>query len=228
MPPMRRRSAPHVACAVGLVLFGWGVVRTADPAHADPLASTRAPWTTTLWASVKEPLPPSPVASAAPVLPVPPLSTAERSEHPRRPSLRGIKPVRIELPSLGVGAPIVPVAVSRDGALAVPENPQVVGWWSGGGEPLVLDGHVDTAAAGPGAFFHLVDLTAGDTVGLTGADGAEHRFRVTEVRDYPKPTLPSEVFRPAARLVIITCGGHFDRRTLQYVDNIVAYADPVL
>ncbi len=222
-----RLSAPHVACAVALVVVGWGVVRTADPVHADPLASTRAPWTTTLWASVKEPLPPSPVASAVQVPPLPPLSTAERSEHPRRPSLRGIKPLRIELPSLGVGAPIVPVAVGRDGALAVPENPHVVGWWSGGGETLVLDGHVYTAAAGPGALFHLVDLEAGDSVGLTGADGAARRFMVTDVRAYPKPQLPPEVFHPASRLVIITCGGHFDRRTLQYVDNIVAYADPV-
>ena len=72
--------------------------------------------------------------------------------------MQAIKPVRIELPTLGVGAPVVPVAVSRDGALAVPENPHVVGWWAGGGEALVLDGHVDTAAAGPGALFHLVDL----------------------------------------------------------------------
>ncbi|MBV9920445.1 MAG: class F sortase [Pseudonocardia sp.] len=225
--PRMRLSAPHVACAVALVLFGWGVVRTADPVHADPLASTRAPWTTTLWESVKEPMPASPVAGPVPpVPPPPPLTTAERSEHPRRPPLSGIEPLRIELPSLGVGAPIVPVAVSRDGALTVPENPHVVGWWSGGGETLVLDGHVDTAAVGPGALFHLVDLDAGDTVWLTGTDGATHRFTVTEVRTYPKPTLPPDVFR-SARLVIITCGGNFDRRTRQYVDNIVAYADPV-
>lgn len=222
-----RRSAPHVACAVGLVLFGWGVVRTADPAHADPPLPGRAQasWTATLWASVQAPPPPS----SGPVVPlVAPLSPAERAEHPRRPQpLPALKPVRIELPTLGVGAPIVPVAVARDGALTVPEDPRVVGWWAGGGEALVLDGHVDTAAAGPGALFHLVDLAAGDTIGLTGADGAVRRFMVTQVRAYPKATLPPDVFRPAARLVIITCGGHFDRRTLQYVDNIVAYAEPL-
>ncbi len=225
--PRMRRSAPHVACAVGLVLFGWGVVRMADPAHADAPVPARAPWTATLWASVQAPLP---VAAVAPVSSGPlvaPLSPAERAEHTRRPTLPKIKPVRIELPTIGVGAPIVPVAVSRDGALGVPNDPHVVGWWAGGGEALVLDGHVDTAAAGPGALFHLVDLAVGDTVGLAGADGGVRRFMVTDVRAYPKATLPSDVFRPAARLVIITCGGHFDRHTLQYVDNIVAYAEPV-
>ena len=158
---------------------------------------------------------------------VAPLSPAERAERPRRPTLPKIKPVRIELPTIGVGAPIVPVTVGRDGALGVPNDPHVVGWWAGGGEALVLDGHVDTAAEGPGALFRLVDLAVGDTIGLAGADGAVRRFMVTEVRAYSKATLPSDVFRPAARLVIITCGGHFDRHTLQYVDNIVAYAEPV-
>ena len=91
----------------------------------------------------------------------------------------------------------------------------------------MLDGHVDSAVAGPGALFRLADLAAGDTGGLTGTDGANHRFTVTEVHSYPKTTLPAEVFRPSARLVIITCGGHFDRHRLQYDDNIVAYADPM-
>jgi hypothetical protein len=109
----------------------------------------------------------------------------------------------------------------------VPEDPQVVGWWAGGGATLVLDGHVDTAAKGPGALFHLIDLAAGDEVRLTSADGAVQRFTVTQVHAYPKATLPSDVFRSTTHLVIITCGGRFDRHRLQYDDNIVAYAEPV-
>ena len=89
----------------------------------------------------------------------------------------------------------------------------------------MLDGHVDTAAQGPGVLFRLVDLASGDAVTLVGIDGAERHFTVTDVRAYPKAQLPREVFDPESRLVIITCGGHFDWHTRQYADNIVAFAE---
>jgi hypothetical protein len=205
--PRTRRSVPLAACAVGLVLIGWGVVRTADSAHADAARATTA-WPTVLWESVQGPSP----GPKVPVLP------------PSRPT---IKPVRIDMPSLGVGAPVVPVGVGGDGALGVPDDPGVVGWWSGAGDTVVLDGHVDTAAQGPGALFRLVDLVSGDTVAITGADGSVRRFTVTDVRAYPKALLPPEVFDPESRLVIITCGGHFDWHTRQYAENIVAFAERV-
>lgn len=198
--------------AVGLLLVGWGAVRAAAPARAEP---------------------PVPRVSAA-------VEPDRLAPHPRRlgpavPIAPAVTtPVRIALPTLGVVAPIVPVAVDHRGALGVPEDPHVVGWWASGGKltdpggALVLDGHVDTAAAGPGALFHLTELATGDSVTLSGSDGVVQRFTVTAVRAYPKPELPSEVFAPSntPRLVIITCGGHFNRSTLQYVDNVVMYAEP--
>jgi hypothetical protein len=202
--PRTRRSAPLAACAVGLVLIGWGVVRTADSAHA----RTTTAWPSVLWASVQGPSP-------GPMVPI------------RSPSAPTMTPVRIDMPTLGVGAPVVPVAVGGDGALGVPEDPSVVGWWVGAGDTVVLDGHVDTAAQGPGALFRLIDLASGDAVTLTGADGAARRFTVTDVRAYPKAQLPPEVFDPESRLVIITCGGHFDWHTRQYAENIVAFAEPL-
>ena len=53
-------------------------------------------------------------------------------------------------------------------------------------------------------------------------------YVVQAVRSYPKAALPVEVFdrSGAPRLVLITCGGSFDRRTRHYADNIVAYAVP--
>lgn len=202
--PLTRRSAPLVACAVGCVLIGWGVVRTADSAHA----RATTPWPSVLWASVQGPAP-------GPVVPIAPRSAP------------GMTPVRIELPTLGVHAPVVPVDVGGDGALGVPEDPKVVGWWAGSGDTVVLDGHVDTAAQGAGALFRLVDLASGDEVTLAAADGSQHRFVVTDVRAYPKALLPPEVFDPESRLVIITCGGHFDWHTRQYAQNIVAFAERV-
>jgi hypothetical protein len=226
-----RRNGAYVACVAGLLLIGCGFVRAADPTHAEFSVPARAsiPWTSTLWESLQAPPPTVAESSGASAVGLPPvvLPTPPRLvEHTQRPPLPVLKPVRIELPTLGTRAPIVPVAVSRDGALTVPEDPQIVGWWAGGGDTLVLDGHVDTAAQGPGALFHLIELTTGDAVRLTGADGVVRRFTVTQVHAYPKATLPSDVFRSTTHLVIITCGGRFDRHRLQYDDNIVAFAEP--
>jgi hypothetical protein len=210
MPRIRLRS-PQIACAVGSLLIGWGIVRAVAPAHAE----------------LPVPMVTVPMMSGA-------IEPDRLAPHPRRLAATATTPAWIGLPTLGVNAPIVPVAVDRGGALGVPDDPRVVGWWAAGGGltdsggALVLDGHVDTAAEGPGALFRLADLVAGDAITLTASDGVLQSFRVTAVRPYPKPSLPPDVFAASAtqRLVIITCGGHFNRSTRQYVDNVVAYAEP--
>lgn len=152
----------------------------------------------------------------------------------RAPSARaGQAPQRLALPSLRVDAPITPVATLPGGGLAVPANPEVLGWWQGGARPgtgqgtVVIDGHVDTAADGPGALFHLRELRPGDPVVLS-TDHGPQRYLIAALRSYLKADLPAEVFarRGQPRLVIITCGGAFNEKTRQYADNIVAYAVP--
>ncbi|WP_214369556.1 class F sortase [Pseudonocardia sp. H11422] len=142
-------------------------------------------------------------------------------------------PARLLLPDLGVNAPVESVGVGADGQLGVPVDPAVVGWWPDGAAPgsgrgtVVIDGHVNTRAGGPGALsrLHVLRPGAGATV-LTDAGAV--RYVVQVVRSYPKETLPAEVFDSAGppRLVLITCGGAFDRHTRQYADNVVAYATP--
>lgn len=147
--------------------------------------------------------------------------------------MTGAIPRRLALPSLHVDAPIVPVGVQPSGVLAVPDNPQVLGWWQGGARPagglgsIVIDGHVDTAASGPGALFHLRELRPGDPL-VVSTDHGSWRYVIAALRSYPKAHLPDEVFAPSRqpRLVLITCGGAFNHTTRQYADNIVAYAVP--
>ena len=61
---------------------------------------------------------------------------------------------------------MVPVGLRADGSLVIPDDPQVVGWWTGGsmaGEPfgsVVLAGHVDSAARGVGVLAGLAGLRA--------------------------------------------------------------------
>ena len=142
---------------------------------------------------------------------------------------------RLRIDALGVEAAVVEVRVRPDGELEVPPDASTVGWWAEGARPgggsgsVVVDGHVDTAREGPGAFFRLGSMVAGDTVELTASDGSTHRYRVTGTARYPKADLPAEeVFAQdgAERLVLITCGGDFDEASRHYDDNVVVFADP--
>ncbi len=159
---------------------------------------------------------PQPISAAAPAASVP-----------------SAAPVRVRIPRLGVDARVEPVGVLPAGDLDVPTDPDVVGWWTGGArlnEPsgsVVIDGHVDSARRGEGAFFSLRALRPKDRVDVAGADGSHVSYLVTGLRRYPKSTLPAAtVFSPtvSARLVLITCGGRFNRSQRQYTDNIVVYA----
>lgn len=144
-------------------------------------------------------------------------------------------PVRLELPRLAVSASVVPVGVGAGGALDVPEDPQVLGWWSSGARPgqgwgaVVIDGHVDSATRGLGTFARLRDLETGDPVLTVTASGEVRRYRVSGRQQFAKATLPAaEVFSQdgAERLVLITCGGRFDRSRGRYDDNLVVFAVP--
>lgn len=96
-----------------------------------------------------------------------------------------------------------------------------------------LDGdrrHVDSAVTGTGALFHLAQLQAGDPVTITDAAGVLRRYRVYQRQVLIKQGgLPADLFTTtgAPRLVMITCGGPFDRATSSYLDNVVVFAAPV-
>lgn len=145
-------------------------------------------------------------------------------------------PAQLRLPSLELSAPVVPVDVGPDGWLGVPDDPDVLGWWRSGALPgsgrgtVVIDGHVDSAARGPGTFFRLGELRPGDPVVIEGGAGDVRQYRVTGRRQFPKSELPAnDVFSQATeeRLVLITCGGRFDPTSRRYEDNIVIFALPV-
>jgi hypothetical protein len=149
-------------------------------------------------------------------------------------AVAGTMPVTVTLPARGVSAPVVAVGTAADGSLAVPAAPSTVGWWSPGAltgaatGSVVLAGHVDSREAGLGIFAVLPELALGEPVRLHGADGRDVDYRVVARREYPKAALPTAVFARdgAPRLVLITCGGHFDPATRSYDHNVVVYAEP--
>ncbi|MGQ7295641.1 class F sortase [Quadrisphaera sp. KR29] len=144
-------------------------------------------------------------------------------------------PVRVQVASLGVDAPVDAVGPAEDGSVVVPDDGARTGWWAPGAAPgdpdgsVVLVGHVDTPA-GPGALFRLRELEVGQDVVVTDASGAQHVYRTSGTAQFSKAELPSaELFTTAGapRLVLISCGGEFDRASRHYTDNVVVVADRV-
>ncbi len=169
-----------------------------------------------------------------PPLPVPAPAGPLAPPHPARPPAQTAGPPRrLQLPALGIDAPVTPVTVSSAGVLGVPDDVRTVGWWDHSaptGAPAgstVIDGHVDSAAAGPGALFRLADTPLGAAVTLSSA-GHLTRYTVQARRSYPKTALPGDLFVQTGqpRLVIVTCGGTFDTTAGHYSNNIVIYATP--
>jgi hypothetical protein len=148
---------------------------------------------------------------------------------------RSFTPTRLAMTRPAVQARVTPVRVERDGSLDIPADVREIGWWDGGAAPgspvgtVVLAGHVDSASAGAGALFRLDQTEIGSRITLAG-DGRTQTYVVDARRRYPKAELPGATLfaqgeRP--RLVLITCGGAFDRRTRHYTDNVVVFATPV-
>jgi sortase (surface protein transpeptidase) len=126
--------------------------------------------------------------------------------------------------------PLSTLGLNFDGTVQVPTNDTEPGWFKLGPTPgqigsSVILGHVDSYK-GPGVFFQLRALVAGDQVQVSLADGAVVNFAVTSVVMYPKNLFPAqEVYTSHgdSQLQLVTCGGTFDSQTGHYLSNIVVY-----
>ncbi|MEV1328727.1 class F sortase [Micromonospora costi] len=160
-------------------------------------------------------------------------SGGERSAASDSNALRASRPVRLEVPTIKVSAPVAPVGQARDGSIDVPplERHNETGWYDRGptpGEPgpAVIVGHVDTKD-GPSVFYDLHKLKPGDTVEVTRADRSVVVFRVDSVERFPKDRLPADRIyghKGPPGLRLITCGGDFVGGRTGYEDNLIAFA----
>jgi Sortase domain len=146
------------------------------------------------------------------------------------------RPVRVRSRALGLNAPVASVGIDlASGTLDVPVNIRRTAWWRDGAAPgdahgaVLIAGHVDSAKRGTGAFFRVQKAKAGDRIQVASAGGRTRTYRVVSRRRMRKERLPTNVFslRGRPRLVLVTCGGTFDRASGHYLDNIVVTAVPV-
>lgn len=174
-------------------------------------------------------------APGAPVGPLPdvPVRSADLASLEVEPV---VEPVGVVIPSIDVSLPVEPVGVEDDGQMEIPPRAEIGGWYRYGASPAddegtaVIAAHVDSiVSADVGPFARLQDVQVGDPVEVALADGSTRSFTVTEIRRSPKPAVQWEdvfVRDGGQRLVLITCGGTFDRGARSYSDNVIVTAEP--
>lgn len=143
------------------------------------------------------------------------------------------EPVHLSIPAIGVDSPLVRLGLDGEGAMEVPSDFDLAGWYRHGARPgtpgpLVVAGHVDSRT-GPAVFYRLRELAVGDSVEVRTASGAA-TYRVDEIARYSKDELPTfAVFghTPDHVLRLVTCDGVFDSSQRSYRDNLVVSASPV-
>lgn len=213
-----RGSGLVVAAVLGAVCLTAGVRLATAPPRVDVVPASLASST------------PAALATGSATVPAPAAGTPTSAPPPMAPD-----PDRLRVADVGVEVPVVPVGVGPGGALELPDVPAAVGWWMAGAVPgaaagsVVIAGHVDTVT-GPGVMADVLDAPLGAVVEVGDGRGGAVAYRLVERRVLAKSEpLPADLFAAAGphRLVLITCGGDFDRRTRHYADNVVLLAEPV-
>jgi hypothetical protein len=210
---------------VAALLATIAVVTTGCSVESDAAVATSVAAPT----KVAPPPPPPPSPSWSPsVVPQTALPPVVEAPH-----LARSVPVRLQIAAIGVDSTLMDLGLLADGSMEVPPGGFPAGWFTGAptpGElgPAIIAGHVDMK--GPGVFYNLHSLKAGDRVTITRKDGSTPVFRVTRVKQFPKDEFPTKLVYgniDHAGLRLITCGGTFNRQSGHYEDNIVAFADLV-
>ncbi|MFC9464878.1 sortase domain-containing protein, partial [Streptomyces coelicoflavus] len=173
--------------------------------------------------------PPRPVnAERAPASETP----AQPPQTPPRAGLPPSPPTRITVPGVGLEAAVDRVALEESGAIALPQDPDHAGWYTGSPTPgqngnAILVGHVDSRD-GPAAFYRLGAVKKGDHIEVNRQDGRTTTYEVDSISIWPQNDFPSQhVYGPTTgpRITLITCADWDDERKT-YTSNLVVTARP--
>lgn len=143
------------------------------------------------------------------------------------------QPRSVTIAGLDITALVQPSGIDGRGEFDLPPGEEA-GWYRFGPSPgeegsAVIAAHVDWNGV-PGAFFELREAKPGQHVVIDFDDDSTAKFRIVEVRQYDKTSLPlDELFVRSGdpQLTLITCGGDFDAASRSYEDNVVVIAEPV-
>ncbi len=215
-------SAALVAAVLVVSACGSGATSHGHPTDDHPLPAGSAA------ASAAAPTAPSSSEAAGS-----PSSSAAATFRSVREYAGVAEPVRLRIPAAGVDSALERVGLTATDWIAAPGQWQVAGWYEGGPRPgqkgtAVIVGHVDSRE-GPAVFHALPELRIGSAVHVDRRDGSTVSFQVTSRRQVPKDSFPAEeVYAPTLQpaLLLMTCGGVFDRARGHYKDNVLLTAVP--
>lgn len=137
-------------------------------------------------------------------------------------------PAEMEIPAIGVSAPIVSVGTEADGTMASPTGAVDIGWWYGrrpGEGNALFAAHVNWSGR-LGTFYRLKDLEPGDEIVVRG-EGRSLTYRVEWVRNFEPDMDATELLGNSSGdqiATLITCGGEFDRSIGHHTERVVARA----
>ncbi|CAM5339699.1 class F sortase [Streptomyces spiroverticillatus] len=147
----------------------------------------------------------------------------------------GARPARVDIPSLGITAPVSARGLDGTGAVDPPpyEQPRQVGWYGDGVRPgasgvALMVGHVDTQSK-PAVFYGLSSARPGEQVRVTGTDGSVAEFTIDDVQVFSRDKFDAKKAYgqhegSRAELRLITCGGTYDHEAKHYTANVVVSA----
>ena len=125
-------------------------------------------------------------------------------------------PQQLDIPKIGLTAPIVGVGTTSSGDLDAPATPHEVGWFVGGPKPsepgnALLTGHLDYYTGETGVFWRLKELGPGDEI-FVKTERGPLRFQVEDSWLYDRDTAPVDRilgFQVGRVITILTCEGKF-------------------
>ena len=140
-------------------------------------------------------------------------------------------PVRLQVPSIGIDAPINQVGLTSQGDLDVPAGPDSTGWYKSGPRPgevgsAVIDGHFGWKDEIPAVFDNLHKLKKGDVVRVEDENGKTITFTVSGSHTYTPDENAEAVFRSSdekAHLNLITCQGDWNQDQKSYAERLVVF-----
>lgn len=209
-----------VAAGLAMMVVGWG-----SGSHDVP-----APLPTAVVAAQLPSHGPDPTgAPSSAVVPAPP--AAPPSSHPAAPPASDRAGPVLEIPAVGIVAPVDDVVVSR-GALGIPDDPSRVGRWRGGASwhdpegAILLTGHVAWRGA-RGTLWSLAAVEPGTEIRLLTDGSVSARWQVARIWAVERGTALPTLFRDDGppTLAIVTCGGKVVDG--HYTHNVIVEAEPL-
>jgi LPXTG-site transpeptidase (sortase) family protein len=138
----------------------------------------------------------------------------------------------LEIPSLGIRSCVQRVGIDQFGAIAVPTNVHLSGWYTGSSLPgesgvSIIDGHV-RGRYRDGVFVRLHELSAGEMVRVQRGSGEYVDFTVKDVARYSvadaNEALFAKIEDAESQLTLITCGGQYNEGDGTYSERIIVRA----